>query len=194
MRPRPQPPPPRPRAPWLPRRPPPPLRRPSEQVATALARLSAHAGRTQLDLSLQPAELGHVAIRIARGADGAASVTIHVERPETLTLLHRDAPQLQAALDRAGVASDGRSVTVTLAPREATAPDTATNTPAAGALNDATLAFGSQGRAPDGQPRGRPTRARGDTSATRTTVLAVTLPAATGPRGVARTDALDITA
>ncbi len=194
MRPRPQPPPPPPRAPWLPRRPPPPLAPPAEQVATALARLSAHAGRTQLDLSLQPAELGHVAIRIARGADGAASVTIHVERPETLTLLHRDAPQLQAALDRAGVASDGRSVTVALAPREAAAPDTATNTPATATPSDAALAFGGQGRTPDGQPRGRPARPRGDARDARTTVLAVTLPAATGPRGGPSTDALDITA
>ncbi|MBN9511726.1 MAG: hypothetical protein J0I21_21780, partial [Alphaproteobacteria bacterium] len=59
---------------------------------------------------------------------------------------------------------------------------------------DAALGFGGQGRAPDGQPRGRPTRPRGDARDARTAVLAVTLPAAAGPRGSLRTDTLDITA
>jgi hypothetical protein len=165
----------------------------SAQVATAVARLSAHAGRTQLDLSLHPAELGHVAIRIARAADGAASVTIHVERPATLALLHRETPQLQAALDRAGVASEGRSVALSLIARE---PAMLSGQAGAGAPSPdaASWAFGEQGRAPDGQPRGRPARPRANAADAQTTVLAVALPTAPARPGARATDMLDITA
>ncbi|HET9018037.1 MAG TPA: flagellar hook-length control protein FliK, partial [Acetobacteraceae bacterium] len=88
----------------------------AQQVATAVARLSVRAGEMRLDLALHPETLGRVTIRIERSGDGSTAVHIAVERPEALAALHREAPQLQAALDRAGLAAGQRSVTVALAP------------------------------------------------------------------------------
>ena len=81
----------------------------------------AHApdGTQRLTLRLDPPELGHVQIRIDRPPDAPARVEITVEKPETLTLLLRDQPQLQRALDQAGVPPDGRSVTFHIATAEA---------------------------------------------------------------------------
>jgi flagellar hook-length control protein FliK len=80
----------------------------------------AHApdGAQRLTLRLEPPELGHVEIRIDRPPEAPARVDITVERPETLTLLLRDQPQLQRALDQAGVPPDGRSVTFHVATPE----------------------------------------------------------------------------
>jgi uncharacterized membrane protein YgcG len=85
---------------------------PAGQIAPALVAL-AHApdGAQRMTLRLQPSELGQVEIRIDRPAEGPARVEITVERPETLTLLLRDQPQLQRALDHAGVPPEGRSLT-----------------------------------------------------------------------------------
>lgn len=69
-------------------------------------------GAQRLTMKLEPPELGQVHIRIDRPVDAApARVEITVERPETLQLLLRDQPQLQRALDQAGVPAEGRSVT-----------------------------------------------------------------------------------
>lgn len=69
-----------------------------------------------MTLRLEPADLGQVQIRIDRPQDGPAQVEITVQRPETLTLLLRDQPQLERALDQAGVPPDGRSLTLHVAP------------------------------------------------------------------------------
>jgi Flagellar hook-length control protein FliK len=93
---------------------------PAEQVAPVLVSM-AHApdGTQRLTLRLDPPELGHVQIRIDRPSDAPARVDITVERAETLTLLLRDQPQLQRALDQAGIPPDGRSVTFHVAATEA---------------------------------------------------------------------------
>ena len=74
-----------------------------------------------MTLRLEPAELGQVQIRIDRPQDAPAQVDISVQRPETLTLLLRDQPQLQRALDQAGVPADGRSLTLHMAPPDSAA-------------------------------------------------------------------------
>ncbi len=92
---------------------------PAAQIAPALVSLVAHADGTQrLTMRLDPPELGQVQIRIERPPDAPARVDITVEKPETLTLLLRDQPQLQRALDQAGVPPDGRSVTFHVATPE----------------------------------------------------------------------------
>jgi hypothetical protein len=63
-------------------------------------------------MKLEPPDLGRLEIRIDRSPDAPARVDITVERPETLTLLLRDQPQLQRALDQAGVPPDGRTVAI----------------------------------------------------------------------------------
>ena len=125
---------------------------PGHQVSAALLSLSRGAdGAQSMTLRLEPAELGQVAIRIDRPQDAPARVDIAVERPETLTLLLRDQPDLQRALDQAGVPSDGRSLTVHLA-----TPDSLT--PSAGAHGGMTANAGSgQG----GGNNGSGTRASG---------------------------------
>ena len=92
---------------------------PAAQVAPALVSLAqAPAGGSRLTLRLDPAELGHVQIRIDRAQDAPARVEITAERPETLALLQRDQPQLQRALDQAGVPADGRSLTFHVASQQ----------------------------------------------------------------------------
>ena len=61
-------------------------------------------------IRLAPTELGHVQVRIERPADAPARVVLAVERPDTLMLLMRDQPQLNRALDAAGVPPDGRTL------------------------------------------------------------------------------------
>lgn len=110
-----------------------------------------------MTLRLEPAELGLVQIRINRPADAPAQVEITVQRPETLTLLLRDQPQLQRALDQAGVPADGRSLTLHVA-----APEPAASTGSSASSGAATSAdpgqnggngagtrSGGQGRAGD---------------------------------------------
>jgi hypothetical protein len=75
-------------------------------------------GAQRLTVRLTPPDLGHVQIRIERPPEAAARVEITVEKPETLTLLLRDQPQLQRALDQAGVPAEGRSVTFHVATPE----------------------------------------------------------------------------
>ena len=97
------------------------------QVSAALVSLSAGGDGTQrMTLRLEPAELGQVQIRIDRAPDAPARVDITVERPETMTLLLRDQPQLQRALDVAGVPTDGRSLTLHLATPDLVAPSAGT--------------------------------------------------------------------
>jgi hypothetical protein len=89
---------------------------PTDQVAPALVRLiQTPNGGQRLTLHLEPASLGHVQIQIDRPADAAPRVDITVQRPQTLELLLRDQPQLQRALDQAGVPQAGRTLTLHLA-------------------------------------------------------------------------------
>jgi hypothetical protein len=92
---------------------------PVAQVAPALVALGHTSDGTQhITMRLQPPELGQVQIRIERPADAPARVEITVSRSETLTLLLRDQPQLQRALDQAGVPPEGRSIAFHVAPPE----------------------------------------------------------------------------
>ncbi len=72
-------------------------------------------GAQRLTVRLDPPELGQVQIKIDRPSDAPARVEITVQKQETLTLLLRDQPQLQRALDQAGVPADGRTVTFHIA-------------------------------------------------------------------------------
>jgi flagellar hook-length control protein FliK len=102
---------------------------PAAQIAPALVSLGhAPDGAQRLTMKLEPPDLGQVQIRIDQATtDTPARVAITVEKPETLALLLRDQPQLQRALDQAGVPAEGRSVTFHVAtPAPAARTDTAT--------------------------------------------------------------------
>jgi flagellar hook-length control protein FliK len=71
-------------------------------------------GSSHVTIRLDPAELGHLQIRISRATDGTTSVDVAVERPDTLANLQTDLGHLHQALDRAGL-PDQRSLTMHLA-------------------------------------------------------------------------------
>jgi flagellar hook-length control protein FliK len=88
---------------------------PAAQLVPAMIQIAHAAGGQQITLRLAPAELGRVDIRIDRMGDGPATIQVLVERPETLKLLQADQPQLNQALDKAGVPQEGRTLSLSLA-------------------------------------------------------------------------------
>jgi flagellar hook-length control protein FliK len=129
---------------------------PAAQITPALMQLGhAPDGAQRLTMRLDPPELGHVQIKIDRPSDAPARVEITVEKPETLSMLLRDQPQLQRTLDQAGVPVEGRNVTFHVAtPEPASRSDTGTapvpNTTAGGLTGD-----GSHGTARQHTQSGR---------------------------------------
>jgi flagellar hook-length control protein FliK len=94
------------------------------QLAPAFAALSVSAasqpgaqvaGPQSLVIRLAPAELGHVQVRVDQAADGTSHVVLAVERTDTLILLLQDRPQLNQALNAAGISPDGRTLQLSLA-------------------------------------------------------------------------------
>ncbi len=89
---------------------------PNSQITAAVVRLAAGTTGQQVTISLAPHELGRVQISIDRHASGSATVAVAVDRPETLDLLRGDKPQLQAALERAGLTVASDDLTLHLRP------------------------------------------------------------------------------
>jgi flagellar hook-length control protein FliK len=63
-------------------------------------------GKSSFDIRLDPAELGRIDVRVNIDSNGQVTSHLTVERPETLSLLRQDAPQLQQALNDAGLKTD----------------------------------------------------------------------------------------
>jgi flagellar hook-length control protein FliK len=63
----------------------------------------AQAGKSHFDIRLDPPELGRINVRLEVDHDGAVRSHVTVDRAETLDLLKRDAPQLERALQQAGL-------------------------------------------------------------------------------------------
>ena len=66
---------------------------------------SAQSGKSRFDIRLDPAELGRIDVRIDIDRNGNVTSHLMVEKPETLSMLRQDAPQLQRALDDAGLST-----------------------------------------------------------------------------------------
>ena len=64
---------------------------------------SVQSGKTQFEVRLDPADLGRIDVRIQIDPSGQVTSHLTVERPETLNMLQQDAPQLQQALNDAGL-------------------------------------------------------------------------------------------
>lgn len=96
---------------------------PAQQIAAPLVALASGTDRSQrLTVRLDPEALGAVQIYIERPKDGPARVEITVERAQTLSLILRDQPQLQRALDQAGIPPDGRTLQFEIAAPNPSAP------------------------------------------------------------------------
>jgi len=68
-----------------------------EIAATALS------GKSRFEIRLDPADLGRIDVRVDVDRNGQVTSHLTVEKPETLSMLRQDAPQLQRALDDAGL-------------------------------------------------------------------------------------------
>jgi chemotaxis protein MotD len=67
----------------------------------------AQAGKNRFEIRLDPPELGRIDVRLHVDNGGNVTSRLTVERPETLDLLRRDAPQLERALQHAGLNTEG---------------------------------------------------------------------------------------
>ena len=74
---------------------------PSGQVAVQIQK-AVTAKLSRFSISLEPAELGRVDVRLEFVRDGQVRATITAERPETLELLQKDAQGLERTLRDAG--------------------------------------------------------------------------------------------
>jgi flagellar hook-length control protein FliK len=75
---------------------------PVEELAVELA-ARAQAGRNRFEIRLDPPELGRIDVRLDVDRSGHVTSRLIVERAETLDLLRRDAPELERALQQAGL-------------------------------------------------------------------------------------------
>jgi len=64
---------------------------------------NAQSGRSRFDIRLDPAELGRIDVRLDVDRHGQVTSHLVVEKAETLAMLRQDAPQLQRALEDAGL-------------------------------------------------------------------------------------------
>jgi hypothetical protein len=64
-------------------------------------------GSKRFEIRLDPPELGRVEVRLDVDQAGKVTSRLVVERAETLDLLRRDAPQLERALQHAGLNTEG---------------------------------------------------------------------------------------
>jgi len=64
---------------------------------------TAQSGKTSFELRLDPADLGRIDVRINVDSNGQVTSHLTVDKPETLSILQQDAPQLQQALNDAGL-------------------------------------------------------------------------------------------
>jgi chemotaxis protein MotD len=82
---------------------------PTDQVTVPVAGLAVEiaarlqAGSNRFSIRLDPPELGRIDVRLDVDRDGHVTSRLMVDKVETLDLLRRDAPQLERALQQAGL-------------------------------------------------------------------------------------------
>ena len=82
-----------------------PMQSPPVPVAGLAVEIAAQslAGKNRFEIRLDPPELGRIDVRLEIDNDGHVKSRLIVERSETLDMLRRDAPQLERALQQAGL-------------------------------------------------------------------------------------------
>lgn len=75
---------------------------------------SVSSGKTRFELRLDPADLGRIDVRIDVDRSGQVTSHLTVEKPETLSMLRQDAPQLQQALSDAGLKTSSNGLQFSL--------------------------------------------------------------------------------
>jgi flagellar hook-length control protein FliK len=85
----------------------------AEQVAVRISKAIAD-GVDKISVKLNPAELGHIEVRMEIGPDGKFNAVFAADRPQTLELLQRDARELARSLQDAGLRADTGSLSFNL--------------------------------------------------------------------------------
>ncbi len=98
-------------APLPPARLPPRCRSPGLAVEIAAR---AQAGHNRFEIRLDPPELGRIDVRLDVDRSGHVTSRLVVDRAETLDLLRRDAPELERALQQAGLKTSDNGLQFTL--------------------------------------------------------------------------------
>ncbi|MEH6951464.1 flagellar hook-length control protein FliK [Nitrobacter sp. NHB1] len=65
--------------------------------------VTALSGKSRFEIRLDPADLGRIDVRLDVDRQGRVTSHLTVDKPETLAMLRQDAPQLQRALQDAGL-------------------------------------------------------------------------------------------
>jgi flagellar hook-length control protein FliK len=86
---------------------------PIANVAFEIAAQSL-AGKNRFEIRLDPPELGRIDVRLEIDQDGHVKSRLIVERAETLDMLRRDAPQLERALQQAGLKTSDNALEFSL--------------------------------------------------------------------------------
>jgi flagellar hook-length control protein FliK len=82
-------------------------------LAVAIAS-RAQAGSSQFDIRLDPPELGRIDVRLDVNRDGQVTSHVTVDRADTLQLLQSQQPQLERALEQAGLKTADNGLQFTL--------------------------------------------------------------------------------
>ena len=74
----------------------------------------AKDGKNRFEIRLDPPELGRIDVRLDIDSKGVVTSRLMAERPETLDLLRRDAPQIERALQDAGLKTSDQGLQFSL--------------------------------------------------------------------------------
>jgi flagellar hook-length control protein FliK len=111
---------------------------------------SVKSGKSSFEIRLDPAELGRIDVRIDIDSNGQVTSHLTVEKPETLSMLRQDAPQLQRALDDAGLKTGNNGLQFSLRDQSSSGQnsggDTSRNAQRLVISDDDTMPAGAAGR------------------------------------------------
>jgi flagellar hook-length control protein FliK len=85
----------------------------AEQVAMSL-RQAVSNGNDHIQIQLQPADLGAVAVKLSINHDGRVTMVVSADRSDTLNLLQQNSGSLTQALRDAGLSADSSSLSFNL--------------------------------------------------------------------------------
>lgn len=87
----------------------------TQLVMTTLSKMAKDGGTNEMTIQMDPPELGRVLAKLQFGKDKTVKAVLMVEKPETYTMLIRDAASLERALQNAGLTTDSASLSFELA-------------------------------------------------------------------------------
>ena len=86
-------------------------------------------GKSSFEIRLDPADLGRIDVRVQIDQNGQVTSHLTVEKPETLSMLRQDAPQLQQALNDAGLKTDSGGLQFSLRDQSSSGQNSGNNNP-----------------------------------------------------------------